>query len=112
MTEPAAPHGTTSTLPPQPTTPPPAAPPSPASAAARLVGRTLHDGGWWPRSADLAAEMPGVILAVGERHGPITRVMLGHAGWDASRSRRLRIDGRRAAAPYGSAGSRPCPPRC
>ena len=112
MTEPAAPHGTDQHAAPAANDPAPCRPAIPASAAARLVGRTLHDGGWWPRSADPAAEMPGVILAVGERHGPITRVMLGHAGWDASRSRRLRIDGRRAAAPYGSAGSRPWPPGC
>ncbi|HEU5384490.1 MAG TPA: DUF5994 family protein, partial [Streptosporangiaceae bacterium] len=26
-------------------------------------------------------------------HGPITRIMLGRAGWDASRPRRLRVDG-------------------
>ena len=31
--------------------------------------RTLLDGGWWPRSADPAAELPGLILALDERHG-------------------------------------------
>jgi Family of unknown function (DUF5994) len=55
--------------------------------------RTLLDGGWWPRSADPAAELPGLIGAIEERHGPITRIMLGRAGWDASRPRRLRVDG-------------------
>jgi len=58
--------------------------------------RTLLDGGWWPRSADPAAELPGLILALDGRHGPaspITRVMVGRAGWDASRPRRLRVDG-------------------
>jgi len=54
-----------------------------------LSARTLLDGGWWPRSADPAAELPGLILAIEERHGPITRIMLGRAGWDASRPRRL-----------------------
>src|SRR6266567_925686 len=44
-------------------------------------------------SADPAAELPGLILAIEERHGPITRIMLGRAGWDASRPRRLRADG-------------------
>ena len=58
-----------------------------------LSARTLLDGGWWPRSADPAAELPGLILAIEERHGPITRIMLGGAGWDASRPRRLRVDG-------------------
>src|SRR5271170_59834 len=27
-------------------------------------GATLLDGGWWPRSADPAAELPGLILAI------------------------------------------------
>lgn len=56
-------------------------------------GAALLDGGWWPRSADPAAELPGLILALDERHGRITRVMLGTAGWDASRPRRLQVDG-------------------
>jgi hypothetical protein len=55
--------------------------------------RTLLDGGWWPRSADPAAELPGLILALDERHGSINRIMLGMAGWDSSRPRRLRVDG-------------------
>jgi hypothetical protein len=53
----------------------------------------LLDGGWWPRSDDPAAELPGLILALDERHGHITRVMVGTGGWDASRPRRLRVDG-------------------
>jgi Family of unknown function (DUF5994) len=58
-----------------------------------LSARTLLDGGWWPRSADPAAELPGLILAIDQRHGPVSQVMLGRAGWDASRPRRLRVDG-------------------
>ena len=57
---------------------------------------TLLDGGWWPRSADPAAELPCLILALDERHEsstPITRIMLGMADWDSSRPRRLRIEG-------------------
>jgi Family of unknown function (DUF5994) len=46
-----------------------------------------------PRSADPAAELPGLILALDERHGLLTRVMVGTADWDASRPRRLRVDG-------------------
>ena len=56
-------------------------------------GAALLDGGWWPRSADPAAELPGLILALDERHGRITRVMVGTAGWDASWPHRLRVDG-------------------
>src|SRR5436190_18796322 len=58
--------------------------------------RMLLDGGWWPRSADPAAELPGLILALDERHGPfnpITRIMVGMAGWDPSRPRRLQVGG-------------------
>jgi hypothetical protein len=58
-----------------------------------LSARTLLDGGWWPRSADPAAELPGLILAIDQRHGPITHIMVGWAGWDASRPARLRVDG-------------------
>jgi Family of unknown function (DUF5994) len=72
-------------------------PPPPAEP--RLVLRHGHagtgplDGGWWPRSADPAAELPGLILALDKLHGHVTRVMLGAAGWNASRPRRLQVDG-------------------
>jgi Family of unknown function (DUF5994) len=56
-------------------------------------GASLLDGGWWPRSAESAAELPGLILALDERRGRITLVMLGTAGWNVSRPRRLRVDG-------------------
>jgi hypothetical protein len=58
-----------------------------------LSARTLLDGGWWPRSTDPAAELPGLILAIDERHGPVTQIMLGSADWHASRPVRLRVDG-------------------
>jgi hypothetical protein len=61
-------------------------PPGPPGSA-----RTLLDGGWWPRTADAVAELPGLISALDHRHGPITRVMLRRADWD-SHPRRLRID--------------------
>ena len=41
-------------------------------------GVALLDGGWWPRSADPAAELPGLILALDERRGRITRVMVAY----------------------------------
>lgn len=62
------------------------APPSPAPSRPRLrLGAvlshgTLLDGGWWPRSADPAAELPGLILATEDRCGRVTRLMLGPAG--------------------------------
>ena len=77
-----------------------------------LSARTLLDGGWWPRSADPAAELPGLILAIEKRYGPITRIMLGRADWDASRPASCGSMARWAATSCGSAGSRPCPPGC
>jgi hypothetical protein len=53
---------------------------------------TLLDGGWWPRSSDPVAELPGLILTLEDRHGPVTRVMLRMTDWD-SHPRRLRVDG-------------------
>jgi hypothetical protein len=45
--------------------------------------RTLLGGGWWPRSADPVAELPGLIQAIDDRRGQVTRLMLGPAGWDS-----------------------------
>jgi len=54
-------------------------------------GYALLDGAWWPRSADLAAELPGLVPALDDRHGRITRIMLGTADWTASRPRRISV---------------------
>jgi hypothetical protein len=65
-------------------------------AGLRLLLQSDHagpaplDGGWWPWSADAAAELPGLILALDKLHGRISRVMLGTADWNASRPSRLR----------------------
>jgi Family of unknown function (DUF5994) len=45
--------------------------------------RTLLGGGWWPRSADPVAELPGLIRAIDDRRGRVTRLMLRPAGWDS-----------------------------
>ncbi|MEU0490583.1 STAS domain-containing protein [Nocardiopsis sp. NPDC006139] len=39
------------------------------------------DGGWWPRSGDPVAELPGLILAIDDRRGPVHLVELGVTGW-------------------------------
>jgi hypothetical protein len=88
-------------------TPPstPTPPPRPSTPRLRLQpdhsASTLLDGAWWPRAPDPAAELPGLILALDERHGPsnpITRIMLGMTDWNPSRPGRLRV--------YGPSGSR------
>jgi len=48
-----------------------------------LSARTLLDRGWWSRSADPVAELPGPVLAIEKRHGLIIRIMLGKSGWGA-----------------------------
>ena len=72
-------------------------PTSPAMLRLRLQpdgpAGTVLDGGWWPRSADPAAELPGLVVALDERHGPVSKIVLGMADWDSSRPRRLRVDG-------------------
>lgn len=55
--------------------------------------RTLLDGGWWPRSTDPAAELPGLILAIDKVRGPVTRLILNINGWHP-RPRRLAVAGR------------------
>ena len=73
--------------------------PPPAPSTPRLMlepagsTRVLLDGGWWPRSADPAAELPGLILALDQVRGRITRLILSIDGWDP-RPRRLTVAGR------------------
>lgn len=55
--------------------------------------RVLLDGGWWPRSSDPDAELPGLVLALDEVRGRITRLILSIDGWD-HRPRRLVVAGR------------------
>jgi hypothetical protein len=54
---------------------------------------TLLDGGWWPRSTDPMAELPGLVMAIDALHGPVKRLMLNRLDWD-SHPRRLGIAGR------------------
>ena len=54
---------------------------------------TPLDGGWWPRSTDPVAELPGLVLAIDTLHGPVKRLMLNRLDWD-SHPRRLGIAGR------------------
>src|SRR5689334_20560048 len=52
------------------------------SLVAGRASRAVLGGGWWPRSADPVAELPGLVLALGERYGPIRRMMLNPTSWD------------------------------
>jgi hypothetical protein len=52
--------------------------------------REVLDGGWWPRSRDLLAELPGLITALTARYGRVRKIMLNDAVW-ANRCRRLAV---------------------
>ncbi|MFG2323855.1 DUF5994 family protein [Streptomyces sp. NPDC048568] len=71
--------------------------PRPGTAVVRL--ETTHDrkgtldGAWWPRSRDIAGELPGLVSALSEYLGPITRVGLDTDAWDELPTR-MTIDGR------------------
>ena len=39
------------------------------------------DGGWWPASAEPAAELPGLVLALDRFRGAVRRIELGTRGW-------------------------------
>lgn len=69
----------------------PSSPPSAPrlSLAPAGAGQAVLNGGWWPRSWDPMAELPGLVLAVASRYGPIRQLMLNDA-WD-SRFRQLAV---------------------
>jgi hypothetical protein len=59
-----------------------------------MAGTGAVDGGWWPRSRDPDAELPGLIAGLDSSLGPITRVALNLDAWDSA-PRRVAVDGRR-----------------
>ncbi|TVL92510.1 DUF5994 family protein [Streptomyces sp. SAJ15] len=69
----------------------------PGTALLRLETTRLRegilDGAWWPRSRDIAAELPNLITALSRHLGPITRVGLDASAWEELPTR-LIIDDR------------------
>jgi hypothetical protein len=47
------------------------------------------DGGWWPRSRDLVAELPGLVHELAATRGTITHAMMNADDWDGPHPRRL-----------------------
>jgi hypothetical protein len=72
---------------------------APGAAARLSLGttpdrRSIVDGGWWPRSYDAAAELPGLITAVYDRLGKTTfRVGVSVTAW-TNVPHRLPVSGR------------------
>jgi hypothetical protein len=69
--------------------------PTPSSRPRLVLAPTradqaVLDGGWWPRSLDPVAELPGLVLALAARFGPIRQLLLTSTAWD-SRFRRLAV---------------------
>ncbi|WNV87478.1 DUF5994 family protein [Umezawaea sp. Da 62-37] len=50
------------------------------------------DGAWWPRTSDLAAELPELAEVLAIRLGAVSRVGYAMAGWDDT-PRRVEVDG-------------------
>ncbi|MFE3323783.1 DUF5994 family protein [Streptomyces sp. NPDC059176] len=55
--------------------------------------RGILDGAWWPRTRDVAREVPALVSALAEHLGPITRVGLDAVAWNAIPTR-LVVDDR------------------
>jgi hypothetical protein len=53
----------------------------------------MLDGGWWPRSTNARAELPGLVLMINAIRGQVNRLVLAGSGWD-NRPHMLTIGGR------------------
>ncbi len=64
---------------------PPANGPPPGTLRLRLKPKSRQadyiDGAWWPRSSDLAAELPDLLAALMTRPGAVDRIVYDPDGW-------------------------------
>jgi hypothetical protein len=59
----------------------------------RPTGHGEMDGRWWPRTDDLAVELPALLAAVAHRVGAVDRISLDPETW-ACRARTVTVDDR------------------
>ncbi|MEW2578825.1 DUF5994 family protein [Streptomyces syringium] len=57
------------------------------------TGLRRTDGAWWPRSHDLAGELPALLMALNARWGRITRITVDSGMWPVG-PRRMTVAGR------------------
>jgi hypothetical protein len=79
------------------TLPTPAAPAEGIRLTLRIPGpgeRATVDGVWWPRSTDLAAELPALVSALDGEGVAVSRIAFALDAWDASPPRRVAAGGR------------------
>lgn len=62
---------------------------------------TALDGGWWPASAEPAAELPGLVLALDRLRGAVRRIELGIRGWQ-DKPARIEAGGREVALAWST----------
>ncbi|HEY2203295.1 MAG TPA: DUF5994 family protein [Pseudonocardia sp.] len=85
------------------TSAPPLTPPAPAPAPAGVRSARLSlkpatgptgyvDGGWWPRSRELAQELPGLLAGLRGRLGPVESVSYHLGDWTPP-PHRMSVDG-------------------
>jgi Family of unknown function (DUF5994) len=69
-----------------------ASPPARLSLAPDGSSPALLDGAWWPRSRDLAAELPSLTTVLDPRWGRITRITVNPAYWPVV-PHKIRVEG-------------------
>jgi hypothetical protein len=69
------------------------------------AGPSSVDGHWWPRTRDLAVELPALVTAVAQRFGAVDRISLDPEAWD-HRPGGVTIDGRAILLDWFGAGQR------
>jgi hypothetical protein len=57
------------------------------------ISRAVLDGAWWPRSWDVAVELPPLVQALSKRYGRIRYVILNIAAWEGRVTRLAVADG-------------------